>query len=36
MIVKRIGNVPDAEDLTAEVFLAALSLNPWDDLIDVA
>ena len=24
MIVKRIGNVPDAEDLTAEVFLAAL------------
>jgi RNA polymerase sigma factor (sigma-70 family) len=24
MIVKRIGNVPDAEDLTADVFLAAL------------
>ena len=24
MIVRRIGNVPDAEDLTAEVFLAAL------------
>jgi RNA polymerase sigma-70 factor, ECF subfamily len=24
MIVKHIGNVPDAEDLTAEVFLAAL------------
>jgi RNA polymerase sigma-70 factor, ECF subfamily len=24
MIVKRIGNCPDAEDLTAEVFLAAL------------
>src|SRR6476659_179283 len=24
MIVKRIGTVPDAEDITAEVFLAAL------------
>ncbi len=24
MIVRRVGNVPDAEDLTAEVFLAAL------------
>src|SRR4029077_2458007 len=24
MIVRRIGNVPDAEDLTADVFLAAL------------